>query len=436
MFTWNPVFNFVMEVKHKYKERFGDPEYKTYRCGNSEITCLEYWIERLDIKEYKDRIQFLELNQNEELILIRYAKYSNALSDEIVDITLDELWNMYDGFYLECRSVVIDLKNEEIALCPFKKFRNLNECAENMIENIKKEINTAKHIEISNKLDGSMQSARFYKGKVLMAGSQAINPERSWRLADGYKMLTENENYINLLKAFSDYTIIFEYISLDDAHVVKYKREQEGLYLIGIRNNYDGSQFDYNSLSYIAELYNVKCTEVYDKSFDEVLEECKVIKSDDREGFVMNIDGRLIKIKGDDYVKIHKILSKISSINLIIHAIADDTLDDLNAKIPAAYKNRVKVIEKICNSYINKQKQAVMEYYNKAPKTDKKTFMIYVSKNVPRQYRKYVRNIYLGRKNNFLKTREDTDSPHYIKLVDMGIKREDYKNIFLEVEDV
>ena len=434
MFEWNPVFNFVMEIKHRYMELFGDVEYREYHYNNEDITCLEYWIEMINDQEYKDRIRLLELNQKDELLLVRYAKYSNALSDEIVDLTLEEMWEMYDGFYLECRSIVIDLLNEEIALCPFKKFRNLNECAENMLDVIKEKINTAKNVEISNKLDGSMQSARFYKGKVLMAGSQAIDTKRSWRLEDGYKMLNENENYVRMLKDFPRYTFIFEYISLADAHVVKYKKEQEGLYLVGMRDVYSGSQYSYNILKRIAEHYNVKCTEVYDKTLDEVLEECKTMKSEDQEGFVMNIDGHLLKIKGDDYVHIHKILSKISSINLIIRAIADDTLDDLNAKIPTAYKNRVKVIEKICSNYIKQQQKNIETYYNAAPNGDKKEFMTYVSKNVPKKYQGYVRNIYLGHDNNFLKRGYNTQTPRYIKLVDMGIKREDYKNIFMEEE--
>ena len=432
MFEWNPVFNFVMEVKHKYEELFGEVEYKEYDYQNKKITCLEYWIEKIGNPDYLNKIQFLEINQKDEFVLLRYARYSNVMSGESVDLTLSELWKLYDGFYLECRSIVIDMKNEEIALCPFKKFRNLNECEENMVDVIKEKIKTAHCVEISNKIDGSMQSARFYKGNILMAGSQAIDKNLSWRLDDGYKMLTSNENYVKLLKAFSDYTIIFEYVSLEDAHVVKYTKEQEGLYLIGMRNVYDGTQLDYRTLVKIATQYGVKCTEVYNKTLDEVLKDCETIKSENQEGFVLNIDGYLVKIKGDDYVQIHKILSKVSSINLIIRAIADGTVDDLVSKIPLAYRNRVKVIYKICNDYIKNQENIVEKYYKSAPKDNKKTFMSYVNDNVLKKYQSYVRNRYLGIENNFLKKGCNTKNPKYVKLVDMGINKEDYKNIFME----
>ena len=48
-------------------------------------------------------------------------------------------WDRYDGFYRECRSVVIDIEKECIVLCPFSKFFNINELEETSIENIQKE---------------------------------------------------------------------------------------------------------------------------------------------------------------------------------------------------------------------------------------------------------------------------------------------------------
>lgn len=434
LFKWNPVYDFVFAVKEQYIRHFGNVEYKEYEYKGKEITCLEYWIEKLNRDDYRDKIKYLELNQRENFLLVRYAKYSDVLSGE-EEVTLDDIWNMYDGFYLECRSIVLDLEREEIVILPFKKFRNLNECEENMLENVREEINSAKNIEISNKLDGSMQCARYYRGKIFMSGSQAIDPQKSWRLEDGYRMLKENNNYSEMIKFFPNTTFIFEYISLADAHVVKYNKEEEGLYLVGMRDIITGKQYSYKAVQAVAKRYDIKCTQVFDKTLDDVLEEIKTIKSEDQEGFVLNIihdddSTRLIKIKGDDYVHIHKILSKLSSINLIIRAIADGNVDDLKSKIPVAYKSRVDVLEKIARDYIKKQEVAVNEYYYNSPKADKKTFMLWVEKNVPREYRSYVRNCFLGRKNNYLKSHAETKNPRYIKLVEMGVKREDYTTIF------
>lgn len=421
--SWNPVLNFVIEVKHKYVEKYSCVEYKTY--GND--TCLEFWIKTIGNPEWIDKIKFLEINQMNEFILIRYAKYSDTLSEDI-EITLNEIWDLYDGFYMECRSITIDLKNECIVLSPFRKFHNINERPETQMDLISDKIRNSDSVEISNKLDGSMQCARWYNGKLFMSGSQATNPERSWRLEDGINRISAQNNYLLMLKENPDYTFIFEYITLEDAHIVKYRKDQEGLYLIGIRDIKTGRQFSYKDVLDIANQYHVLSTQVFNKTFEEALHDVKTIKSDQQEGFVINIDGFLVKLKMDDYVHIHGILSRISSINLVIKNMADDTIDDLLSKIPDAYRNRVFSVMRVVNRYVEQTNLLVNSYYMIAPKQDKKEFMIWVDENVPKKFRSYVRNMYLGISNNFLKG--SGKNPHYKTLKEMGVT--DYHKIFEE----
>ena len=167
MYEWNPVFRFVMDIKRRYTEKFGEPEYKTYIVEEKEISSLEYWILKLADEKAAEKIQYLEINQNNEFVLIRYGKFSSA-GDGQYEITANDLWNADDGFFLECRSVVINLKAEEIVIAPFRKFRNLNECPENDIAVVTEEIKNAKTVEITNKLDGSMQCVRYYNGEIFM----------------------------------------------------------------------------------------------------------------------------------------------------------------------------------------------------------------------------------------------------------------------------
>lgn len=432
MFEWNPVFNFAMNIKHNYLKKFGKVEYKKYEIEENDTTktvsCLEYWIKTLNDETAKEKIKYLEINQG-DLILVRYGKFSSA-GDGQYEITVEDLWNADNGFFLECRSVVINLKTEEIVIAPFKKFRNLNECPENDIKVVTEEIKNAKTVEITNKLDGSMQCVRWYNGEIFMSGSQAINPDMSWRLADGILRLTDNNKC--MAKENPSLTFIYEYISLPDAHVVKYTKEQEGLYLIGIRDVNTGRQYSYKEVAEYAAKYHVPMTEIFDKTFDEVLEEVKTIKSDEMEGFVINIDGHMIKVKGDDYTQIHRVLSKISSINLIIQSVAEDNVDDLYSKVPAAYKPRVRIVEKIVRGYISDMESETSKWYSKAPKSDRKTFMIWVHENVPPKFKSYVRNKYFGIENNYIKYGSDK-CPGYRKLNEMGVT--DYKKIFEESEE-
>lgn len=75
--------------------------------------------------------------------------------------------------------------------------------------------------------------------------------------------------------------------------------------------------------------------------------------------------------------------------------------------------------------------QKYKKYFNAAPKDDRKTFMIWVHENVPKKYRGYVRNQYLGLKNNYIKYGSEK-CPAYRKLNEMGVT--DYKSIFRESE--
>lgn len=416
-YLWNPVFRFVLQVKLDFVNKFGIQavEYKDYPEG----TFFEHWINMLDNQEYKDKIKWLELNSYGSFLLLRYANYADIYSAD-KDMTFEELWGMYDGFYQECRSIVIDCQKNQIVICPFKKFFNLNEVEETSEENIRQEIECAHNVEFTEKLDGSMQCVTFYNDDFFMTGSQAINRDKSWRLQDGYKMFSSQMNYVSMVRYYHDNTFIFEYISTKDAHVVKYNKEDEGLYLVGIRSNFTGFQYSYKVVCRIAEQFGVKTTKIYDKTLDEVIADTKTIKSDEHEGFVLNIDNYLVKIKGDDYVQLHRILSKISSVNVVIKSIADGTYDDLLAKIPIVHKERIEMIAYEIFRYVTYCTRKVQEYYDAAPKDDKKTFMIWVNHNVPIRFKSYVRNKYLGVDFNYLKSGSES-SPKYIKMQDINI---------------
>ena len=436
--SWNPVLNKFIEIKNEYKRRFGYITYYYTEGTTSETkTCIERWVEELNgiepfnqYPEYADLFSCLELNQHDNFLLIRYGRYSNIYDNEAGNLG-EDFWDRYNGFYRECRSVVIDVVNDCLVLSPFKKFFNINELEETSLDNIQNKIAKAKTVEFSDKLDGSMQSATWYNGEIVMAGSQAINPANSWRLQDGYKMIRELPGYELMLKDHPNTTFIFEYISLKDAHVVKYTKEQEGLYLIGIRSSTTGMEFSYKAVIKTAEMYNIPTTKVFDKTLEQSMNELDDKSSDEAEGFVINIDGYRVKLKYNDYVHIHRALAKLSSINLVIRSIADGQYDDLLAKLPMAYHDNVKKIAAIVMNYVKETEKQIGEYYNSAPKDNKKEFMMYVATSVPKDYQGYCRQLYFGNKINII-TGGNEKSPHYKRLKDMGI---DNYSVLFEEED-
>ncbi len=191
-----------MEIKREYEERYKDG-----------ILNVEHWVERLNNEKYIDFLAPLQLNHYKEYVLVRYGLAEMQRG----------MWTDPESVYRHCRSTVIDLKNGEIVLHPFTKFFNLNEVEETSLDNVINKLKTAKVIEIANKLDGSLFSARYYRGEIFTSTSMALDEENSWRLADAKRMLKESKEIQKLILKYPEYTFVFEYISLKDPHVVIYK---------------------------------------------------------------------------------------------------------------------------------------------------------------------------------------------------------------------
>ena len=393
MYEWNNAYQYVMNIRKKYIETF----------GTLDTFFLQTMCERLG--GYENFLSNVRITVFGVRNLIKYQLISNDI----------DIYSNPNSIYRELRSLVVDMDTEDIVLCPFRKFFNIGEIEETSIENVRRLMSNAKSIEISNKLDGSMQAARFYNGEIVMSGSQALDEEQSYRLKQGKSWIVDG--YYRMLKDHPDCTFIFEYISQIDKHVVEYDESTQGLYLIGCRCVSDGYQFPYAYLLELAKKYDVKMTEVETRSLEDILSVRADYKSTEKEGWVIRIDEHMFKLKCDDYLQIHRILSACSSANVIIHAIADDTFDDFISRVPTSYRERV---WKIANVIFDYQKNTLSEI-NKAYKQcndiiGQKEFAIYVNKNVKKELRGYMFALRKGQEINVLKNR----AGGYIKFADIA----------------
>ena len=387
---------------NKMQELFCDVKQNILFNNNNKLpefdndkTCVENWVDWLvahyphidNYKTFKDMLKPLIFKEYNNMLLVRYGNAYDYINE---NTTIDDFWNKYDGLYKECRSVVIDTNTSEVIMLPMNKFFNINELQETSYDNILNKLSIAKNnnltIEYSDKLDGSMICARYYKGDYLLTSSQALNPDNSWRLQDAYTMLTDN--YKKMLYDNPNQTFIFEYISLKDQHVVKYTKEQEGLYLIGERDVLTSYTYSYDWLKIMANKYNIKTTVLFNTDINYIMSHLNEKSSDQAEGFVINIDGYYVKLKYNDYVTMHKTLSSIVSPNYIIKAIADENFDDFISKVPSSYKENVQLIADKVFTYIKyKNEQINMNYLyiknkmsiNKKDFTNRKEFIQYIN---------------------------------------------------------
>lgn len=398
--SWNPVLNLFLEIKNDYIKACGDTDLWNY---DSSTNCLEYWNSFLNVPKYNFILNHATVIEYDNLLLMKYGRFDQIFKDtEYVDF-----WNSYNAFFKGCRSVVIDIKKEILVLAPFDKFFNLNERPETSIEIVKQKIANAKNVEFADKLDGSMVSARWCRdrGGLVVATSSALNPETSWRLEYCYDFIKNNDNYLYALQVYSDITFIFEMLHPQDIHCVQYDmNKMQGLHLIGMRDVNSGFTFNYNFVQSIAADFDLQTTDVFDTTLDEVLSSLGNKKSNEAEGFVLDVDGWKVKIKYDDFVKMHGVIKTLAAPNLILEAFQNDNFDDVLAKIPIAYQPRALRIAANISEYIIRKRE-IVEAFGKAAKQydNRKQAMIYINDNVPQKYQGKVRSFYLDQDINYLK---------------------------------
>ena len=236
--SWNPMFDECIKLKEDYTKHFGislDIDFK-----------LMIEMMKKHMLPYNEIFDQVQINQCGSMVLIRYGLHEMGRG----------MWEDKNSPLREARSLVFDIMTEELVLTPFRKFFNLNEVEENSIENIEKEIAECEIFEVSEKMDGSMQSYRYYNGRIIGSGSMALDPRNSFRLEEGFEMLTENHK--RMLEDFPTVTFIFEYISEKDKHVVPYDySKKKGLYLIGMRSVIDGEEYPYEVIKEVSEAFDL-----------------------------------------------------------------------------------------------------------------------------------------------------------------------------------
>ena len=430
----NKLLNIVQEIKKKAIELEGDN--LSYEMGKNGDTCFELWLNKLNSSEYNKIFEPIQMLQKGTYVMFRYGRYTDVFSGE-TEYGYHDFWNLYDGLYRECRSCVIDLSSNpvEYVSLPFDKFFNINENDDTKIEVVNERIKNARIVEFSDKIDGSMVTASYYKGKIEVFGSKSVDPDNSWRLKDAISMLYSNNSYLQMIESLPDMTFIFEYVSLKDAHVVKYAEDEEGLYLIGVRSRRNGTVYPYSKVIELANEYNIKTTQIFDRTIEDIMNSLDEKKSYEKEGFVAYIDEFMVKIKYNDYVALHGILSKISSINLIIGSIANGTYDDILSKVPTAYRYRVEGIANYVFSWIKKNKEYCEKEVNEIKdkfQTDKERFIYVNEKDRYERFQKgWIMSLLKGKEPNYLVLKNG----HTLKLKEMGIPEDQYLKFVKEFDN-
>jgi len=211
--------------------------------------------------------------------------------------TYDKAW---DKVTLNARGIIFNKATGEVVARVWRKFFNLSEMSTAIPQN---------NFYTLTKLDGSMGTLFNYENEYYIATKGSFTSEQAiW--ATGWA-----RKNINFYGVNDEYTYIFEIIYKNNKIVVDYK-DFEGLVLTGVINKKDGKEMDPHNLNDFANLLNISCAkEHFFKSLDELASYCKTLPSSE-EGFVVTFPstGLKVKIKGNEYLRIHKIISNLTAL--------------------------------------------------------------------------------------------------------------------------
>jgi RNA ligase len=313
-------------------------------------------LEKLE-KYYADGLLIKQTHPTKDLTIWNYSQ----------KVQYEKLW---DDITLQCRGLVTNSKGQIVAR-PFKKFFNLEE-----MDSL-----PSGEFKVYEKLDGSLGILFYYEEELTEERRYNIwfnnnyetgmerffdsnnlpdydNPyyeptpktKGEWIFASRGSFTSDQALKGNeLLKKYNlnllnkGYTYLFEIIYPENRIVVNYGNDEK-LILTGIVHTMvDDFEMP---LEYCEDLINgcgFEIVKTYNLGDD--IESLKTTISTDNEGYVLRFNTKpitRIKIKGDEYVRLHRIITNISNRDVWQLLKEGKPLDELLEKVPDEFFNWVK----------------------------------------------------------------------------------------------
>ena len=254
-------------------------------------------------------------------------KYSNKCN-------YDEAWNV---FTLMARGLVLDIKDKKVITRTMPKFFNHNEIDINKV--------FQKQFVATEKLDGSCGVLfNFYNNWIVSTLGSFTSDQSIW----AKKYLDKN---IKIDKLNTDDTYVFEIIYKENKIVVPY--DYEGLSLITIFDK-NGREYGFIDREEIAKDVGFLLPKIYEfNNIDDIKNE---IKSLDRyrKGFVIRFsNGVRVKMKGDEYLRIHRLMSQVTPLAIWDIMKNEGNLEDIRKELPEELIDDFNNIYNILNERLN-----------------------------------------------------------------------------------
>ena len=281
--------------------------------------------------------------QKGDLLLLKYSP-----------VIYETGWNK---LALMCRGKVIDTKQVKLITYPFDKFFNLNEVPSTKEALIRKHIETARTVYVSEKMDGTLISVSRYNGKPLITTTGAFD-NIYIEIAD--KLL---QQYPDLYNNFPDgYTMLFELICPESRQCVDYG-DAKKMILIGIRSHETLNLLSRQDLEDTAKDYGLEIVSQEFLTLDDMKHKIND-RNTNKEGWVLRIiqdDGseQMVKMKYEEYFMLHCMKSGISLKKFYNLYVFENIYEQLKRMTPGTQEAAMSTIEQININRLRIREKAV-----------------------------------------------------------------------------
>ena len=260
-------------------------------------------LEKLN-KYYEDGLLYKQVHPSLPLTIWNYSE----------KVQYENLW---DEVTLMCRGLVTD-NTGDIFATPFHKFFNIEEGKFTPTENF----------EVYEKMDGSLGIVFWYQGQWIVATRGSFTSDQAIKATEILKKYNKDIMFRHL-------TFCFEIIYPENRIVLDYG-DDEKLVLLG--------SFDKNGKEFDVEMWSQYGFDVV-KKYDGI-KDFNLLKSmikDDQEGFVVKFtNGDRVKVKGVEYLRLHKIMTNMSTTSVWECLKNGDDVETILKDVPDEFYDKIK----------------------------------------------------------------------------------------------
>jgi RNA ligase len=239
----------------------------------------------------------------------------------------ERVWNEVT---MACRGLILDEKYNIVAR-PFTKFFNLGEMENQFIPN--------ESFEVYEKMDGSL-------GIMYWIGDKPFIASRGSFISDQSVVANELLNTVYapcIAKLDKTKTYLFEIIYPENRIVLQYG-ETKALVLLGIIDTASGEDLPLEDLGF-------PLVKLYDGLND--IHALKNLEEENKEGFVVKFkSGYRLKVKFAEYVRIHRIVTQVSSLSIWEYLKTNQSMELILDRVPDEFYDWVKeTVKKYTEQY-------------------------------------------------------------------------------------